>query len=154
MKKLHYLWVLLFLAGCGPKTYTPTAEVSYINYQNEEMTLRAVGYGKKEALALEDARIRAIDNLLFRGIPNSSLNQPLIETSEKEVKYNHPGYFNELYNNRKYLTFVSGTFQTSDFFRDANTPRGQKMLIADVVINIASLRRDLVENGIIRRFGY
>jgi len=127
------------------------AEVNYKNYYNEILELNVTGYGSNKEKALENAQKRAIEILLFRGIPNSSLSKPMINTSEAKVKEEHKEYFTDFFNNKRFLSFIT--------FSASNTPinmmeNNKKGYTSTIKINVLSLRTDLENNGIIRKFGY
>lgn len=142
--------VMLFISSCGTKV-PMTAEVTYKNYTNEIMNLDVIGYGSKKEDALENAKKTAMDIVLFRGIPNSNLNSPLIGINESEIKAKNKKYFDVFYGQKRFLSFITYSVTKIPVQKLENNKKG---VAANVKINIMSLRKDLEENGIIRKFGY
>jgi len=134
------------------KTTAPLgAEVTYKSYTNQIMSVESIGYGAKTPEALENAKKNAIDVILFRGVPNSSLNRPLVGTDKQTALQKNKKYFKELYKNRRYSSFITQAVSITPFKKLEN---GSKGLKATVKVNIQALRVDMENNGIIRKFGY
>jgi hypothetical protein len=96
-----------------------------------------------------DAEKNAFKVLLFRGVPGTELNIPLIE-NESEVTSRYKKYFDDLFVNGKYKTFLMSSTESSNLMK----VKGTKKINVDVKINYNSLRKDLEQNQVIRRFGY
>lgn len=144
------LIVILFLSSCGAKV-PMTAEVTYKSYTNEIMNLDVIGYGSSKGDALENAQKTAMDIVLFRGIPNSNLNRPLVGTNESDIKTKNKIYFDAFYNQKRFLSFITYSVNNIPVQKLENNKKG---VVATIKINIMSLRKDLEENSIIRKFGY
>ena len=83
----------------------------------------------------------AVNQLLFRGFPNSNQTNPLISTSEIEIQKQFPTYFKDFFQGNRYKSFItSSTKNTNGYHR--------------IVINLKAIRLDLEQNSIIRKFGY
>jgi hypothetical protein len=168
--KINYLLVLLALislSSCGSKkvAFFPTSEVTYQNYTGDILTLRVLGYGGNENTAIEDAQMRAMETLFFRGIPNSSLNNPLIGFNENDLKMTHNAYFKEFFSYKRFLTFISQTMvvggqkqkviATKVDKKSASQDMVDALVVAvDVLVNVKSLRKDLEQKNVIRKFGF
>lgn len=167
IRKLILLAVFTLLVSCGSTkvAYFPTSEVTYNDYNGDILNVRVLGYGTNQQEAIEDAQIRALETLLFRGIPNSSISKPLVGYNETNLKQRNGNYFSEFYGGKRYLTFIS----ESNFIAAENqqviatkikkkkTEKGMvKAIVAavDVLINVKPLRKDLEQNNVIRKFGY
>ncbi len=152
MKKIILSTIVAILIFACKTTTTPlVADVTYKSYNNQIMNVESIGYGSKESDALENAKKNAIDVILFRGVPNSSLNTPLVGTTESVAKQKHESYFEEFYKNRRYSSFITQAISQTPFKKLEN---GSKGLKATVKVNIQALRTDLENNGVIRKFGY
>ena len=148
MKQYLFLAVLVAvcLAGCcSPK---PIYNAVGIHDDANSITLRCSGYGKTEADAIADAGRYAVEQLLFRGVPNSNQRNPLIGTDESSAKRQYETYLNDLFNNERYLLFL--TFTTPI---ESGKERGIYWTIVDMTINLRALRMDLEQAGVIRKFG-
>ncbi|MBL4746509.1 MAG: hypothetical protein JKY08_09110 [Flavobacteriaceae bacterium] len=151
MKKIIFscIGILLFLS-CKTTTNL-VSEVKYKSYTNQIMSVEAIGYGSNASKALANAQKNAIDVILFRGVPNSNLNSPLVGTNEALALQKHKKYFETFYANKRYLSFITQSVTQTPFRKLEN---GNKGLRATINVNIQSLRADLEHNGLIRKFGY
>jgi hypothetical protein len=129
---------------------TPSAEVNFLSSIDGTITMRANGIGKSEGEAIGDAMFNAFDVLFFRGLPESEQKNALIGTNENEAREQYKEYFNAFYKGR-YKTFVMSSVPTSDLIKYTG---GEKGIAIDVKINVVSLRKDLEQNNIIRKFGF
>lgn len=149
MKQIIYiLGALLVFVAC--KTNAPSydiANVSLVSEQRGEIILRS--YTQKNKESIQKAQLSAIETILFRGIPNSTYNLPLVE-NRAEALSNHSEYFNHLLNEGYYKSFIISS-SNIETFKDA---RNDKFIMLNVNINYHALRRDLEQNGVIRKFGY
>jgi hypothetical protein len=83
----------------------------------------------------------AVNQLLFRGFPNSNQTIPLISTSEIEIQKQFPTYFKDLFQSNRYKSFITSSTKNSN---------GSHR----ITINLKAIRLDLEQNSIIRKFGY
>lgn len=148
MKFLYLTLIITFFSACasskktGETTFGGNSEVGTI-------LLNTAGYGTLKANAIESAEINAFNNLIFRGIPGSQYQLPMVE-NEQKTKKEHSAYFDELLKNKKYKAFLLSTANASDL--NINLSR-QKTISINVKINVNALRRDMEQNGVIRKFG-
>lgn len=169
--KLHLIIItatLLLAISCGSKkvAFLPTSEVTYQDYTGDILTLRVLGYGGTEIAAIEDAQIRAMETLFFRGIPNSNISKPLVGYNENELKQRHNNYFKEFFGYKRFLTFISETAfiggqEQEVIATKINKKKGAKqgmvkalVVAVDVLINVKPLRNDLEQKKVIRKFGF
>jgi hypothetical protein len=160
---------LLLFVSCGSKkqvAFFPTSEVTYQDYTGDILILRVLGYGGNENAAIENAQIRAVETLFFRGIPNSSISKPLIGYNENKLLQNNRSYFNQFFGYKRFLTFISETSfiggQNQKVIAtkiDKKKGNKQEMVDAlvvavDIFINVKPLRKDLEQNKVIRKFGF
>ena len=113
------------------------------------IAVKSTGYGKTQNDAVTDAQKNAFKVILFKGIPGTELNVPLIE-NENEAKSNHDSYFNKLFDQGFYKTFMMSSTESSNLIQI----KGGKKITVDIKINYNSLRKDLEQNQVIRKFGY
>jgi hypothetical protein len=106
------------------------------------------GYGKSKQSAIDDAQFRAFEIILFRGIPGTDLNRPLIE-NEGEARATFGKYFSDL-KAKRYKTFITNTSVTSEFVKKS---KKAKNISVQTEINYKALRTDLEQNQVIRKFG-
>jgi hypothetical protein len=111
--------------------------------------VKAIGYGENQESAVEDAQKSAFKILLFKGIPGTELNIPLIQ-NENEATSKNSNYFKKLFDEGYYKTFLMSSTESSNLIKI----KGNKKITVDMKINYNSLRKDLENNLIIRKFGY
>lgn len=150
LKPILGLIVILGLYNCSPKLQTYSAEVNFL-YKEAQGTIavKSTGYGKNQIDAVSDAQKNAFKVLLFKGIPGTELNVPLIE-NENNAKSKHEDYFKKFFDERNYKTFMMSSTESSNLIK----MKGTKKITVDIKINYNSLRKDLEQNQIIRKFGF
>lgn len=111
---------------------------------------KVYSYCKKEKDCFEYAKVNAIKAILFKGIPGSGLEKPLVSEVGAEDKYRD--YFQEfLKPNGKYLNYIAisndGSISDEDRLKV-----GKKLKIGVVVVvQKANLRRELEAAGIVKK---
>ena len=127
-----------------------SAEVNFL-YKDAQGTIavKSTGYGKNQNDAVSDAQKNAFNVLLFKGIPGTELNVPLVE-NENDAKSKHADYFKRFFEAGNYKTFMMSSTESSNLIK----MKGTKKITVDVKINYNSLRKDLEQNQLIRKFGY
>ena len=73
------------------------------------------GKGKNKQTAIEDAQYKAFEIIMFKGIPGTDLNVPLI-ANETEAKSKFKKYFDELKKSR-FKGFIININVTSEFLK-------------------------------------
>jgi hypothetical protein len=131
-----FLFVItLGLQSCSPKLQPYSAEVNFI-YKEATGTIavKSTGYGNNQTDAVSDAQKNAFKVILFKGLPGTELNIPLIE-NENEAKLKH--------------SFMMSSTESSNLIK----MKGLNKITVDVKINYNSLRKDLEQHKLIRKFG-
>ena len=137
--------------GCRTSA-TPLGTYEYaagVSQHAGELIMTTYGNGKNTTEANTDAIKDGMWVILFRGLPGSSQARPLIppdQFTEFDAE-NHP-YFNEFWADR-YNSFLIG----SSHIRTDKTKDAGFVSVVEIIINMDALRRDLEQNGIIRKFG-
>lgn len=152
--KYIYLFIigLWLLPSCKTSTVYPTANVTFQSNSNGVIQARCIGLGKEQQEAINDAEKNMLRTLLFRGLPGSGQETPLLSVNEAECEQNYPDYWDSLWgDSMRYKTFVQSSVPISDLQKQQ---RGLYRIAVDVKINIKALRMDLEKQGLIRRFGY
>lgn len=150
---LRFLPLCLLFAlftACSKKP-VQTAGVHYKSHQGKAITITSTGYGKNKREAISNAEKNAFDVLLFKGVQGSPYVKPLIPKPESEVKARNASYFENLYDKQAYKGFVT----YSNIISPGSKDKQSKKVFAGVemTINIPSLRRDLEQQGLIKKFG-
>ncbi len=153
--KFLFTTFVAFLIGiiqsCTPKNIAQTAEVNQIEFDGQVIKVSSTGYGKKGTIAIEEATKNAFEVLLFKGIPNSANANPLVEGSETEAKKTHKKYFETFFSSKQYQTFIT---YSKVAIGPSHYSKGTKKVTVNIGINIKSLRAELENSGIIRKFGF
>ena len=136
--------------SCSPKIAPYSGEVNFL-YKEAQGTIavKSTGYGKNQNEAVLDAQKNAFKILIFKGIPGTELNVPLIE-NENDAKSKNAAYFKKFFDEGNYKTFMMSSTESSNLIK----LKGTKKITVDVKINYNSLRKDLEQNQLIRKFGF
>ncbi len=157
MKVPHLLFLallLLNLSSCAPKTtptkysfeYVRTGKVNVIYSDKGLLTVKSEGVAENLSKAIYFAEINALENILYRGIPSSTQESPLISDELDAYKKNQLVLDNLVFRNgyKNYLT--------SSEIIERNDGAGI-YVIQKVTFDIPALRKYLENNNIIRKFG-
>ena len=148
MKKTLLFLTVCLLACAGayaqkvkPVEYGGSVNLIKSDSNQSSITVRALGYGKNEATAREDAEVRVMRAVLYVGFQGCS---GLVKESEAEGE--HAAYFSRLFDDKRYKDFVTGVAGVGDLTK----VKGQKVkqMPFDITINRKALRQDLVRNKI------
>jgi hypothetical protein len=139
------------MTSCAKKINAPlTAEVNVVNEdKHKTIEVRSMGQGNNIEKALYDSEKKAFEILLFRGIPNTSIEDPLVGSNENNIIAKNTVYFNDFFKDR-YKSFIMSIYQSSP----SQKRKGIVSVVNDIKINIIALKKDLEDNGIIRKFGF
>jgi hypothetical protein len=105
---------------------------------------KVFAYGRNEKQCFDNAKMDAIKAILFKGVPGSGLQKPMItELSEMDQ---HKDYFKAFFkDNGPYLNYVS-------ISNDGSIKVGNKLKIGVIVsVSKANLRSELESAGIIKK---
>ncbi len=135
--------------GSSPKYNFYTAEVNFIAKESEgTITVNSIGYGKNKKSAIINAKQNCFSILLFKGIPGSEINIPLVD-NEYKSKTANSNFYNSFFNGTAYETFIMRITESSYQKNKRVIKTG-----LELQININSLRKYLEQNNIIRKLGY
>ena len=145
IQKSLFIIAIIGLHSCSPKLQPYSAEVNFL-YKEATGTIavKSTGFGKNQTDAVSDAQQNA-----FKGLPGTELNVPLIE-NENDAKSKHSDYFKKFFEQGNYKTFMMSSTESSNLIK----MKGTKKITVDVKINYNSLRKDLEQNQLIRKFGF
>ncbi|MBQ9585674.1 MAG: hypothetical protein IJR20_06730 [Muribaculaceae bacterium] len=101
--------------------------------------------------AVPTAQIQSIFQVLFRGVPGTNVETPLLTTNEDEWFNAFPEYFERLLNekNGRYPSFIVSSVLLS---KGKNEDK-KKYVSLRICVNVNALNHDLENHGIKRRFG-
>jgi hypothetical protein len=150
LKSILVAMSILGLQSCSPKLQPYSGEVNFL-YKEAQGTIavKSTGYGKNQSEAVADAQKNAFKILLFKGLPGTELNVPLIE-NENDANSKHGDYLKKLFDQGNYKSFMMSSTESSNLIK----VKGTKKITVDLKINYNSLRKDLEQNQVIRKFGF
>ncbi|MCB0521673.1 MAG: hypothetical protein H6577_19835 [Lewinellaceae bacterium] len=155
MKNLLFLALLLTaLAACKTYRETPAAVQYQSNPAPGSVNVKASGFGKSDIEIERDARTKAFETILFRGLPASdftALRLPMIE-NEGQARSAHKAFFKKFFEEDDCNRFVTAMNRLDD--KPVKTTDGRKTMAYSLSINYEALRRDLEQAGVLRKFGY
>lgn len=146
-----FLFVIIIgLQSCSPKLQPYSAQVNFL-YKEAQGTIavKSIGYGKNRVDAISDAQKNAFNVILFKGLPGTELNVPLID-NENEVKSKNSEYFKKFFDQSNYRNFMMSSTESSNLIKI----KGGNKISVDVKINYNSLRKELEQNLVTRKFGF
>lgn len=148
---LLFAMISLFLGvSCSPKLaidYERTGKVTCSNYSESVIDLQSESRAASMNDAVLYAERNAFENLLFKGIPKSNQEKPMIP-NEYEALRKHPQYFKDLIMQEKYQRFITKS-ETGNHSLSGKV----YFLTQNVSVDLAALRKDLEQNKIVRKFG-
>ena len=145
MKKI----ILLLLCAMSTLSMLAQYNCTVITSDNETVTFRVTGYGKKAKLASADAELSAVKALCFVGATGTAFRLPLISQEQSKEEKEHSDFFDSFYNTT-YRNFIETSTVVSAFGKDAAK---RKSLTLDVRVRASQLRAYLEKSGVIRKFG-
>jgi hypothetical protein len=150
IKPFIFILFCLEILSCSQKTLPYSAEVNFLNKDAQgTITVKSIGYGKNKNKAILDAQKNAFKTLLFKGLPGTELNVPLIE-NENDTRSTNASYLKKFFDEGNFISFIMSSTESSNLI----VMKGTKKISVDIKINYNSLRKDLEQNKIIRKFGF
>ena len=150
-KYFTFLFPVMFVLACSPKLnlgYERTGMVTCDTYDKMTITLVSESQAESVRKAVDFAERNAIENLLFKGIPKSNQEKPLI-ANEYLAKNKHGDFLYDLIENKGYKTYVISSYIVNDI-----TKGGVHLVTQEIKFDLTNLRRYLVSNNIIKKFGF
>ncbi len=141
--------MILLLFGCK-STEDYQSNVSIIKkYDSFTYSFSGQGISKNIENCQTEAEKNIFEVILFRGISGTDLQNPLIE-NEQISKENNKEFYNDFFDKKKYRNFISSKVEIIE-----NTKRSKGGYTCSVkfTVNLNSLKSNLEQNGIIRKFG-
>lgn|SRR5574344_83421 len=147
---LSLFCVFFICYGCSSQKYMLSG-VNLLSEADGTITVRSIGTGNNKENAIIKSEINAITILLFRGVPSSQQNTPILSIDETEAKKTYKKYFDELFIQGRYKTFIMSSIPVGIFTKHG---RAERDIPVDITINLKALKNDLENHGIVRKFGY
>lgn len=130
-----------------PIPFERTAEVQFVESASNTITLISAHRAENQQTAIVYAEVNALENLLFRGIPGSNQENPMIE-DENMIYKKHGDFLKRLLDQGTYRQFMIAS--ENEYTQHFNTMTQVKQLIT---IDLKALRKHLESNGVVRSFG-
>ena len=147
---MFFLFFGYFVLACStPKNviYQRSGKVICQQYEEGVIHLMAEANAESLAKAVGFAERNAIENLLFKGIPSSNQEKPMIN-NETEAVQKHSNYFHELIDQGRYHRFVMKS-EVAESFKEDNS----FFIKHKISVDLKALRTDLEQHNIVRKFG-
>lgn len=127
------------------------AQMIYNQCSSGTVSLDMTILESKVEKAVPTAQIQSIFQVLFRGVPGTNVETPLLTTNEDEWFNAFPEYFERLLNekNGRYPSFIVSSVLLS---KGKNEDK-KKYVSLRICVNVNALNHDLENHGIKRRFG-
>mgnify|MGYP006928562090 CR=1 FL=1 len=163
-KIIPYSFLLVltfFMVGCSSNTNLSetasyyTLESQCINSNDDgTLLLRVFGKGMNKASAREDAKKKAVKDVLFNGIKNGSINTNsylrkalvLDVNGQEKYKYFFEPFFKSNGEYSQYVEVVEDN-TTSRLYSDGKTMKSIGIIVR---VDVSGLRKRLIEAGIIK----
>lgn len=151
---MRYLTFLLLtatmMAGCAKALNLPferTGEVNAVSHENSIVTLRSQARAETQGKAVYYAERNAMENLLFKGIPNSNQESPILP-SENKAWSDHAGVLKSLLIDGDYRRFIMDSYTQA-----SNKVSGAYLIEQVTKIDLKALRKHLEQEGVAKKFG-
>ena len=128
-------------------------DVTFLRH-DEEGTIVLQAYGSTRAEATKNA----LSILLFKGIPGSKQALPIIP-NETEARAQHSDYLNKLLDGtyaKRFVLYLNGQDESVAESKKLDKHSHVKLVTRpfEIKIDYISLRKDLEQNGVLRKFGF
>jgi hypothetical protein len=140
----------IMLMSCSRSLSIPferTGEVNAVSHENSIVVLRSQGHAENRAKALYHAERNAMENLIFKGIPNTNQESPLVDNETKALG-SHKSFFKNFFVDQGYKRYIMESYTSH-----ASVNKGVSYLEQEIKIDLKSLRNALQQEGITRKFG-
>jgi hypothetical protein len=144
------LSTLFFLISCTAPMAIPyerSGKVTCSKYEENVIHIVSEGRAESTGKASNYAERNAFENLLFKGIPASNQESPIVPNESESLRKNG-GYFSDLLNNQRYQRFIL----KSEIAEDVISSKVH-FIKQNMSIDLKALRKDLEQNKVIRKFG-
>jgi len=142
---------ILALSACSPKISVPferTGSVEFYSGDKNTLTVTTNGYAENENKAIYYAERNALENILFRGIPGSNQENPMIANENDAYRISKESLDKLIIREgfRQYMIESSndGSYKV----------KGGIKVKRIVKFDIQAIRKYLEDNMVVRKFGF
>lgn len=150
MKNLFLLSLIVFVASCNATKMIPfsrTGMVKCVEKDRTTITLESESTASSFETSKEYAVRNAFENLLFKGVPDSNQERPLV-SNESSFMSDHKTLYNNLIKAKEYQLFILQS-DVVDTYK-TNTTHVTKVKLH---VDLKAFKTYLEKNGAIRKFG-
>ncbi len=136
--------------SCSPKyaiSFERTGKVNCTAYEDKVIHLSSESTASNVDQGIRFAERNAFENILFKGVPASNQEQPMIE-NELNALRKHPSYFEELLKQERYQRFILKSELVEN-----HKSSGAYFITQLISIDLQALRKDLENQKVVRNFG-
>jgi len=145
------LLFILVLSACSPKFSVPferTGSVEFYSGDKNTLTVSANGYAENENKAIYYAERNALENILFRGIPGSNQENPMI-ANENDAYRNSKESLDKLIIREGFRQYMIESSNNGSY-----KVKGGTNVKRIVKFDIQAIRKYLEDNMVVRKFGF
>lgn len=149
MIKYSFILLAFLIVGCKSlENYN--SNVSVINkHDSFTYSFSGQGYSSKLVDCQTEAEKNIFEVILFQGISGTDLQNPLVE-NEQASRENNKEFYKNFFDNKNYRNFISSNVELTS---NPKPSKGGYTCTVKFTVNINSLKTNLEQNGIIRKFG-
>ncbi|GLR18777.1 hypothetical protein GCM10007940_33930 [Portibacter lacus] len=148
--KYSLAFITILMVSCvtvQPVSFNRTGEVTCVEKGRTTISLVSTGRAHNTDVASEYAVRNAFENLLFKGIPDSNQEKPLVPNEVESLK-KHGSFYDDLLNKREYQRFI-----IESNIQNSAGARGSAINDVFLKIDLQALKSHLEQNSITRKFG-
>lgn len=127
--------------------YERTGEVNAVSHENSIVVLSSQARAENLGKAVYFSERNAFENLIFKGIPNTNQESPMIANESRAIS-GDPAFFDEFFANQGYRKYVMDSYTANQ-----TNVGGVKLIEQIVKIDLKGLRNYLESNGVAKSFG-
>lgn len=151
MKKIIFLFTLLVAVYSCKSLDEYNSNVQMINKVNStSYSFRGTGFSKSFNECKAEAEMNVFNVLLFKGFSETDLQIPLVDNEVKSKNENQK-FYKDFFNNHKYRDYITSEVS---IVSPVKKVKGGYSCQVEFTINLNSLKTNLQQNGIIRKFGF
>ncbi len=149
MKYSIILFLLLNIVACNKVNmqFQRSGSVNAVEHENSIIVLSSLAQAENSDKAIYFAERNAFENLLFKGIPNTNQESPMVP-NENNAMNGNATFFKNLLNNQDYKRFVMDSYTKSN-----SRSNGLDYVEQIVKIDLRAFRSYLQSEGITKKFG-
>ena len=149
MKSISILIVIIF-SSCISTVNIPferSGMVECIEKDRTTITLSSTALANEKNAGHEYAIRNAFENLLFKGIPNSNQEKPLIG-NESKSRQEHEAFYYSLFQDKEYRKFI-----IDNYIKKSYKSKSGVNVNSVIKVDLQSFKNHLEQEKVTRKFG-